>query len=152
MFGWRSGLPDAGDEAVAGTARVFLVAGELGAEGAVFEGGAGDDDEGGGEHGEEGPGGAEDERPGGEHQYCPYIHGVADVAIGAGGDDRVAAVGLDADGGLCEGVDAHHPDNQCVTEEVERKAGKRSQAGSDDQWRRPASSPPTTRMAVTAGM
>ncbi|KPK75691.1 MAG: hypothetical protein AMJ79_10260 [Phycisphaerae bacterium SM23_30] len=103
-------LPEAGDEFVFDFLDVMGISGEFFPEGSVFEGGADeqkDDAEGGGDKGDEG---AEDQGQADKQEDAAEVAGVADEAVGAGVDDGLAAVFLDADDTGEESVGAHGPE------------------------------------------
>src|SRR5579864_1228635 len=100
-------LPEEGNEAGAGAEAVFGIAGEVAAEHFFFVEEAEDDERDDEEKTRQRPPGAERERRENQHENRAEVHGMADEAIGSGGNDSLALLDLNGAGG--EAVLLHHP-------------------------------------------
>ena len=121
-------LPEEWDQAVAGLAAVFVVTMQVFREKGFFVEEAPDDDGVQRRKEKQRPIGAEGERDKGEHDQGGGIHGMANEAIGAGGDDFL--IGRDFDGGRGEGVLAEDEEEE-VEAEGDEEVGRDGEEGRD---------------------
>jgi len=117
-------LPKEGEEAGAGAEAVVGIAGEVAAEHFFFVEEAEDDQGDNSEETRERPPGAERKRSEKQHENGAEVHGMADEAVGPGGDDALPF--FDLDGARGETVFLHDPKGDQVAGE-DKELGKNLQ-------------------------